>query len=322
VAGASGNSYQWKYQIGDSSYIVNSPRLKNTTQSMMRIEAAQVSDSKTYFCEMTNPNLPDLVLNSGFIAMNVTALIPQTIIYLKDTMVYCPFSPLLEATTTAHKTVSFVSLNDSIASVNPDNTLTLHQFGKVTIQLTTPADSLYQADTLAVRLTVASNYPLPTLNITKELPPGEGKDLTLFVPFSPYLTYQWTTPDGLLHDKASLTVSPFTSADFGTYKVRVKEGSCLVKELSKTVNAFVYGEPLIYELITPNGDGDNETFYIENMDPAASNEVSIFNAVHQIVYHQENYRNDWGGDNLPVGTYYYLINYRGKTYKGNLYIKR
>jgi len=49
-------------------------------------------------------------------------------------------------------------------------------------------------------------------------------------------------------------------------------------------------------------DGDNETFYIENLDPSLTNEVTVFNAVHQIVYHQENYRNNWEGGNLPVGT--------------------
>jgi gliding motility-associated-like protein len=322
LAGDSNNTYQWKQQIGDSSFVVNSPRLKNTNQSMMRVEAAEVSDGGTYFCEMTNPNLPGLFLHSGFIAMNVTALIPQTIIYLKDTMVYCPFSPLLEATTTAHKSVSFVSLNDTVASVNSDNTLTLHQFGKVVIQLTVPADTVYKADTLNVELTVGSNYPLPALEIIQQLPTGVAKELGLSVPYSEYLTYQWTTPNGQIYDTAAIMISPFTTTDLGIYKMKVTEGSCFISELSKSINTLPYGKPVIYELITPNGDGDNETFYIENLNPALHNEISVFNTWHQIVFHQENYRNDWDGGDLPVGTYYYSVKVGEQNYKGNLYIKR
>ncbi|MDB5255532.1 MAG: hypothetical protein JWM14_227 [Chitinophagaceae bacterium] len=324
AGGDSGNTYQWKYQWGDSSFLPDSPRLININQPVMRIEDAQVPDSRVYFCEMTNPNLPGLSLSSGFIGMNVTALINQTIIFLSSSTIYCPFNNFLEALTTgtAGRGVSFVSLDTTIATINPDNSLNLYQPGTLPIRVTAPADTIYKADTLDVQLIVSSYYPLPALEITKELQAGEGKDLHLSVPFSTHLSYQWTTPNGQLFDTAAITVSPFTPAEFGTYKMQVKEGSCLISELSATIDKLDYGDPVIYELITPNGDGDNEIFYIENMDPSVSNEVSVFNAVHQIVYHQENYRNDWDGGNLPVGTYYYFIKYGEQTYKGNLYIKR
>ncbi|MBC7488158.1 MAG: gliding motility-associated C-terminal domain-containing protein [Cytophagaceae bacterium] len=324
AGGDSNNFYQWKWQWNDTSYLPDSPRLINTNQSMMRIESGQVSDSRLYFCEMANPIFPGLVLRSGYIGLNVKALVAQTIIYLSSTIIYCPFNNFLEALTTgtAGRGVSIVSLDTTVATINPDKSVNLRKPGMLPLRVTAPADTIYRADTLYLQLTVSPYYPLPTLEVTRELQPGEGKDLHLSVPFSTHLSYQWATPNGQLFDTASITVSPFTSAEFGTYRMRVKEGSCLISELSEIINNLVYGKPVIYELITPNGDGDNETFYIENLDPSVQNEVSVFNAVHQIVYHQENYRNDWDGGNLPVGTYYYFIKYGEQTYKGNLYIKR
>jgi gliding motility-associated-like protein len=155
-----------------------------------------------------------------------------------------------------------------------------------------------------------------------QLPSGEGEDLKYTVAYLPELTYHWTLPNGDTNDSSSLTISPLTASDLGTYQIQITEGSCLHRTLSTSINSLVYGKPIIYELITPNGDGDNETFYIKNLDPSLTNEVSIFNAVHQVVYHQENYRNDWDGGNLPVGTYYYFVKLDNNTYKGNLHIKR
>ncbi len=324
AAGDSTNTYQWKYQLSNDSYVPDSPRLLNKNQPVMRIEAAQVSDSKLYFCEMTNPLLPGLFLHSGYISLNVTALVSQTIIFLSSTTIYCHFNNFLEALTTgtAGRGVSFLSMDTTIATINPNNSLNLYKPGNLTIRVTAPEDTVYRADTLYAELTVSSSYyPLPTLEITKELESGEGKDLHLSVPYSPYLNYQWTTPNGQVFDTSSITISPFASSELGTYSMRVKQNACVVSELSESINKLDYGEPVIYELITPNGDGDNELFYIGNIDPSLENEVTVFNAVHQVVYHQKNYRNDWDGGGLPIGTYYYIVKIDAKTYKGNLYIK-
>ena len=67
-------------------------------------------------------------------------------------------------------------------------------------------------------------------------------------------------------------------------------------------------------VITPNGDGANETLVILNFDPNAANnqsEMVIYNQWGDVVYRAAPYRNDWNGtfkDNpLPDGTYYFLF---------------
>lgn len=323
LVGGTNNTYTWR-ATSDSSYISSRSRFSNSNTSILHLEGAQLEDNNSFICEVTNPNLPGLVLSTGIFFLTVTPdpLLPQNI-YQSDTTVYCNEpSLLLNATANGGRTVSFVSLTDSIATVNPDNTLAVHQQGIATIQASVAADTLYHAATKAIEITVASHSTPPSLVITQQLPMDEGGDLVLSVPYTTGITYQWTTPASQTNDSSLLIVSPLTLSDLGTYTLRVTEGTCLYSALSVSIQSLFSGKPVIYELITPNGDGDNETFYIKNLDPLLPNEVSIFNAVHQVVYHQENYRNDWDGGGLPVGTYYYIVKMGEQTYKGSVYIKR
>ncbi len=66
-------------------------------------------------------------------------------------------------------------------------------------------------------------------------------------------------------------------------------------------------------IITPNNDGMNDQFVIPCFSSGdyPNNEVKIFNQFGDEVFGAKNYRNDWAGtykgQDLPVGTYYYVI---------------
>ncbi len=67
-------------------------------------------------------------------------------------------------------------------------------------------------------------------------------------------------------------------------------------------------------IISPNGDGLNETLVIENYDPSALNnksEITIYNQWGDVVHHAAPYKNNWDGkynnNNLPDGTYYFIF---------------
>jgi len=67
-------------------------------------------------------------------------------------------------------------------------------------------------------------------------------------------------------------------------------------------------------IFTPNNDGYNDEFVLSCLfDPskAPDNEVTIYNQWGDQVFHAQPYNNDWqgtyNGDDLPVGTYYYVI---------------
>jgi gliding motility-associated-like protein len=67
------------------------------------------------------------------------------------------------------------------------------------------------------------------------------------------------------------------------------------------------------EIFTPNEDGFNDTFRINNIEFYPKNKVYIFDRWGQRVYYKEGYKNTEGWDakylatDMPVSTYYYII---------------
>lgn len=94
------------------------------------------------------------------------------------------------------------------------------------------------------------------------------------------------------------------------------------------------------EAFSPNGDGLNDFFTIEDLDAYPNSELWIYNRWGAEVFHSDDYQNDWdgrsqsklnvGGDELPEGTYYYLLQLggsddqpgHGDIHKGFIYLKK
>ena len=79
-------------------------------------------------------------------------------------------------------------------------------------------------------------------------------------------------------------------------------------------------------IITPNGDGKNDVLVIKGIDLYPGSKLAIYNRWGNEVYHSDNYANNWGGEGLADGTYYYLLNRKEangviKVFKGWIYIK-
>jgi gliding motility-associated-like protein len=83
--------------------------------------------------------------------------------------------------------------------------------------------------------------------------------------------------------------------------------------------------------ISPNGDGINDTWVIENIAQYPNNEVSIFNRSGKMVYQIKGYNNTFDGFSnkvnssrkLPMGAYYFAIEFNtpgAKPAKGWIYI--
>ena len=63
----------------------------------------------------------------------------------------------------------------------------------------------------------------------------------------------------------------------------------------------------VYELITPNGDGKNDFFVVDNLSKFPGSLVSIYNSWGEKVYETINYKNNWNGHQLKNGSYFYTI---------------
>ncbi|MCQ2225320.1 MAG: gliding motility-associated C-terminal domain-containing protein, partial [Paludibacteraceae bacterium] len=71
-------------------------------------------------------------------------------------------------------------------------------------------------------------------------------------------------------------------------------------------------------LLTPNGDGWNDTLVLTESEQCEDNELYVYNRWGIVVCHQRRYENSWRGEVansfsmgkgnlLPVGTYYYML---------------
>jgi len=129
-------------------------------------------------------------------------------------------------------------------------------------------------------------------------------------------TYSWSTGD---------STSSVDSLVPGTYTVTVTD----VGGLSVTQTVIINeGSDLcgihVYKGFTPNGDGFNDSWYIEYLELFLPNSVKLFDRWGTEVWAGENYDNQnvvWRGQNkqgndLPDGTYFYVLTVGDKSKKG------
>jgi gliding motility-associated-like protein len=64
-------------------------------------------------------------------------------------------------------------------------------------------------------------------------------------------------------------------------------------------------------ILTPNGDGKNDTWLVKDIELYPNNTVTVFDRAGRTVYTKHGYNNDWdgtlGGTPLVKGTYYFTI---------------
>jgi gliding motility-associated-like protein/uncharacterized repeat protein (TIGR01451 family) len=83
----------------------------------------------------------------------------------------------------------------------------------------------------------------------------------------------------------------------------------------------------IPNVFTPNEDGRNDTFIIPGLNNYTENDLSIINRWGNEVYHKKNYNNEWKGEGLYDGTYFYLFRAKNasgqwENYKGYITLLR
>ena len=87
--------------------------------------------------------------------------------------------------------------------------------------------------------------------------------------------------------------------------------SSQARELSPNDNsssANVLIKPFIVpNVITPNDDRKNDEFVINGLGKYASNELIIIDRWGSHVYQKKGYLNDWSGEGLVAGTYFYIL---------------
>ncbi|MNK40863.1 Fibronectin type III domain protein [compost metagenome] len=166
--------------------------------------------------------------------------------------------------------------------------------------------------------------PIPKIAITQGC---ENNNYVLEVLFDENEIYNadnvdisWSDNDGeILGTDAKITVK-----EIGIYQVTVtpKDGADCFGSDEAIVDATTCEIP---KGISPNNDGKNDEFDLSDLNVE---KISIFNRYGQEVYKKGNYKKEWygqgdNGNELPTGTYFYVIEIKGGENKtGWVYINR
>jgi gliding motility-associated-like protein len=141
-------------------------------------------------------------------------------------------------------------------------------------------------------------------------------------------TYQWSPENQVFSPNEAETVSEgLTENTLFSVVVTDTESGCSASDSIYVV--VVTGDENDLDItngISPNSDGNNDTWWIYNIENYPDNEVTIFNRWGDEIIKIRNYENTfnyWDGLNksgkqVPDGTYYYLIKIysNNKTYTG------
>jgi len=130
-------------------------------------------------------------------------------------------------------------------------------------------------------------------------------------------TYAWTGPEGFTSTDRKMVPSVK-----GEYSVTVTtEAGCVNTETYEVITTAC----MIPRGISPNGDKMNDEFDLTALDVR---KLEIFNRYGQEVYSKSNYTKEWvgldkHGNELPTGTYFYMIERsNGESITGWVYINR
>lgn len=121
------------------------------------------------------------------------------------------------------------------------------------------------------------------------------------------VTYRWEPPQSL-SDPA--TGNPMASpADTITYRLTASApGGCTA---TAEVTVYVINKLYIPDAFSPNGDGRNDNWVIQNIGAFPACEVVVFNRWGEVVYYSKGYEKPWDGfyrnERIQAGLYTYQI---------------
>ncbi|PSK96914.1 DUF7507 domain-containing protein, partial [Cecembia rubra] len=195
----------------------------------------------------------------------------------------------------------------------------------LSVQKTSNNIEVFEGDEFDYTITLSNNGGTDAENvvITDDLPNGVTYVSTSFVSTNPNVELitavqgsrvTWTIP--LLPANAVVTITLRVKASplNGEVAQTITNQVTIVSDGNETnpidnidtdvnrVNPF-----FIPNVITPDGDGKNDTFEIKGLGKFVSNEIVIFNRYGDHVFQRKDYNNDWNAPGQVAGTYFYVL---------------
>ena len=188
-----------------------------------------------------------------------------------------------------------VSPNQELFVNGSELALMVNNSSTITVQV----EDLSSLCSFSDELNVQVLNPLIVANDDIGIIRGESLTLTITEGEPPYL---WSTDE----TSSSIVVSPLITTNYVAYALDTVTG-CIGND---TIRVFVG----MNEGFSPNSDGYNDTWEISYLNQYESVKVQIFNRWGASIWESSspnilNWDGKFNGNDLPIGTYYYIISF-------------
>jgi gliding motility-associated-like protein len=175
---------------------------------------------------------------------------------------------------------------------------------------------------------ISTSDPLKIIGISSEdkITVDAGKDTTILEGESFQLkgssdkaaTYSWSPAQSL--SNASIAQPIARPRETTNYVLTATNESGCPTTASVTITVM----PLLYipTAFSPNNDGLNDDFKIENVSFYPESSVEIYNRWGNIIFFSEGYNEAWNGNNVEATSYSYVIRTKYKVYRGTIELLR
>jgi gliding motility-associated-like protein len=337
TATGSNLSYQWRKGIVN---LVDGVSISGTQTNTLTIDPTTLLDAGNDYNLVIFGDCPASLISNNFeLIVNpltvITAQVSDVTVCLGDLAIFSVVATGTNLTYQWRKGI--VDLVDGV-SISGTQTNTL------TIDPTTLSDagdynlvisSSCSADLVSNDFELIVN-PIPVANATSNSLVCEGSSINLMATTVDNGTYSWIGPNGFTSSEQNPIITNAVLADSGSYSLTITALNCV----SNTSATFVKVDDcdsldfFIPEGFSPNNDGINDLFVIRGIEYFPSNTFLIFNRWGNKVFETEGYLNTWDGtsnlgvtvgeDELPVGTYFYILDLGNGSdiFKGTIYLNR
>jgi gliding motility-associated-like protein len=278
-------------------------------------------------CMMTNNDATACLTTRNAASNTLTANIRTSInatvsISPSTTVPVCAASPLtFTATTNGGSNIHFQwSVNGQNAGTD-NSTFSSSVFidgDVVTCTISSDVDCLAPVTSLPYTVMVS---PLPTITFNGNAVINLGNTIQL----NPQITgniasYAWTPVTGL----SDPTIASPVASPKVTTKYQLMVTTTAGCPASGTITVTVLTAITVPNAFTPNGDGFNDIWNIKDLIYYPNCMVSVYDRYGGLVYQSKGYSQPWdgtrNGSQVPVGTYYYIIDLRNSTPKLTGYV--
>lgn len=301
-------TYQWQVNNGSGFVnITNAAPYSNATTATLNITGGTTAlNGFQYRCVTTNNSASNI---SNVVLLTVNALPNVTPITGPQQVCFATTTPFVSSPNGG----VWASNNNTAATVDAIGNVIGRQSGNATIRYTvTNANGCVTTVTRDITVN-----PLPviigvTANPTTVFK-GHQTQLNVSV-IGEIPSFLWTPSANINNPTLANTSARVIQNTNYVLTATSTQGCVATTSVSVTTKDDIFVESA--NVLSPNGDGINDRFVIENLDLYPTNKLQVFDRMGKVVFEKDNYANNWDGSvngrQLIKGTYFYVVIVNGQ----------